>query len=201
MDSRRRNGGFIMNSLKSVCVFCGSSTGAHPEYIQQAKKLGIYLAEKNIELIYGGGNVGVMGEISRTVMENGGKVTGIIPKLLHDRIDHVELTALHVVDNMHQRKAKMYELADGFIALPGGIGTLEELAEVMTWFQIGYHSKPIALYNINQFYNRFVELLQHMVEEGFLKSEYVNSLIVKDDLTILFEKMNSYEGQAIDKWS
>ncbi|MBM7662382.1 uncharacterized protein (TIGR00730 family) [Bacillus mesophilus] len=189
-----------MNNIKSICVFCGSSTGAHPNYIEQAKKLGAFLAENDIELIYGGGNVGVMGEISRTVMSHGGKVTGVIPKLIHERVDHVDLTNLHIVENMHERKAKMYELSDGFIALPGGIGTLEELAEVMTWYQIGYHGKPIALFNINQFYDKFIDLLQHMVGEGFLKKDYLSSLILDSNPEVLLEKMNAFEGQKIDKW-
>ncbi|WP_246943805.1 TIGR00730 family Rossman fold protein [Bacillus pinisoli] len=189
-----------MNELKSVCVFCGSSTGAHPEYIEQAKKLGALLAEQGIELIYGGGNVGVMGEISRTVMAHGGKVTGVIPKLIHERVDHVELTNLHIVENMHERKAKMYELSDGFIALPGGIGTLEELAEVMTWYQIGYHAKPIALFNINQFYGKFMDLLEHMVSEGFLKEDYLTSVIVEENPEKLVNLMNEFESTTSDKW-
>ncbi|MFZ3591094.1 TIGR00730 family Rossman fold protein [Bacillus sp. DJP31] len=131
--------------------------------------------------------------------ENDGKVTGIIPKKLYEVVDHLELTNLHVVENMHERKAKMYELSDGFIALPGGIGTLEELAEVMTWYQIGYHSKPIALYNINGYYTKFVQLLEHMVEEGFLKKDYVESLIVEENLNVLAEKMNTFEVQSIKK--
>jgi uncharacterized protein (TIGR00730 family) len=190
-----------MKNLKSICVFCGSSKGNHPEYINQAKQLGTLLAKQDIELIYGGGNVGVMGEVSRAVMENGGKVTGIIPKKLHEMVDHIELTNLHIVEDMHQRKAKMYELSDGFIALPGGIGTLEELAEVMTWYQIGYHNKPIALFNVNKFYNPFVQLLHHMVEEGFLKKEYLTSIIVEDKLNTLLEKMNGHDVTLGDKWS
>ncbi|YCA13540.1 TIGR00730 family Rossman fold protein [Bacillus sp. AK128] len=186
--------------MKRICVFCGSSTGAHSNYIEQAKLLGAFLAKQDIELIYGGGNVGVMGEISRTVMAHGGKVTGVIPKLIHERVDHVELTNLHVVENMHERKAKMYELSDGFIALPGGIGTLEELAEVMTWYQIGYHGKPIALYNINQFYEKFIQLLEHMVNEGFLKEDYLTSMIVDEHPQGLVDKMRAFESKTIDKW-
>ncbi len=184
-----------MKSLKSVSVFCGSSNGSKPEYMEQAKNLGSFLASHNIELIYGGGNLGVMGEISRSVMENGGTVTGVIPKKLYDMVDHIDLTNLHIVKDMHERKAKMYELSDGFIALPGGIGTLEELSEVMTWYQIGYHSKPIALFNINKYYNSFIRLLEHMVTEGFLKHEYVDSLIVAEELEGLAERMNNFEGK------
>jgi uncharacterized protein (TIGR00730 family) len=190
-----------MSSLKSVCVFCGSSKGKHPDYLNQAKELGILLAQQNIELIYGGGNVGVMGEVSRAVLESGGKVTGIIPKKIHEMVDHIELTNLHIVDNMHERKAKMYELSNGYIALPGGIGTLEELAEVMTWYQIGYHNKPIALFNINKFYDPFVQLLHHMVEEGFLKKDYLKNIIVENDLNVLLEKMNAHDATFVDKWS
>ncbi|MFD1735080.1 TIGR00730 family Rossman fold protein [Bacillus salitolerans] len=187
--------------LKRLCVFCGSSTGKHPEYINQAKQLGEFLAKRGIELIYGGGNIGIMGEVSRAVLENGGHSIGVIPKKIFERVEHVELTELFVVEDMHERKSKMYELADGFIALPGGIGTLEELAEVMTWYQIGYHNKPIALFNINQYYDSFVSLLQHMVDEGFLNGEYVNSLIVEDHPKALLDEMERHEAEFVDKWS
>jgi uncharacterized protein (TIGR00730 family) len=190
-----------MKKFKSICVFCGSSKGNHVDYIKEANQLGVKLAHHGIDLIYGGGNIGVMGEISRSVLQNGGNSIGVIPKKIFDRVEQIELTELFVVEDMHERKAKMYELADGFIALPGGIGTLEELAEVMTWFQIGYHNKPIALFNINHFYDPFVRLLQHMVGEGFLKEEYLTSLIVESNLDILLEKMEKHEAEVIDKWT
>jgi uncharacterized protein (TIGR00730 family) len=182
-------------------VFCGSSKGNHPDYLTHAKELGKLLAKQHIELIYGGGNVGVMGELSRAAIDQGGKVTGIIPKKIHEMVDHIELTNLHIVENMHERKAMMYELSNGFIALPGGIGTLEELAEVMTWYQIGYHNKPIALFNVNNFYDPFVNLLHHMVEEGFLKKDYLKSIIIESELSTLLEKMQAHDATFVDKWS
>ncbi|MBM6616842.1 TIGR00730 family Rossman fold protein [Bacillus suaedaesalsae] len=190
-----------MSTLKNLCVFMGSSEGNHPDYVAQAKELGMHLAEKNIELIYGGGNVGIMGELSRSVLSNGGKVTGVIPKKIYDMVEHVDLTHLHIVEHMHERKAKMYELADGFIALPGGIGTLEEVAEVMTWFQIGYHSKPIGLFNVQQFYTPLLHLLEHMIKEGFLKKEFLQNVIIEDNFVTLLQKMNDLQTTFVDKWS
>lgn len=179
----------------------GSSLGSQPEYLVQAKEVGVHLAKQNIELIYGGGNVGIMGELSRAVLENGGNVTGVIPKKIYEMVDHVELTNLHIVDNMHERKAKMYDLADGFIAMPGGIGTLEEIAEVMTWFQIGYHTKPIALLNVEQFYTPFIHLLEHMVQEGFLKKEFLQNIIIEDNFITILQKMSEHQSSFVDKWS
>lgn len=190
-----------MGIMKSVCVFCGSSMGASTIYKEQANQLGKLLANKEIELIYGGGNVGIMGELSRAVLEHGGKVTGVIPKVIYENVHHVELTELIVVENMHERKAKMYELADGFIALPGGIGTLEELAEVMTWYQIGYHAKPIGIFNVNQFFNGLHTFLNHMVDEGFLRKAYIENMITELDPSILLEKMEKQEMKLINKWS
>ncbi|MFC4322406.1 LOG family protein [Litchfieldia salsa] len=190
-----------MGELKKLCVFCGSSLGTSGEYKEKAIQLGTLLAYKGIELIYGGGNVGIMGELSRAVLENGGRVTGVIPQVIYEKVDHVELTELIVVNNMHERKAKMYDLADGFIALPGGIGTLEELAEVMTWYQIGYHAKPIGIYNVNGYYDSLLTFLEHSIQEGFLKREYLDSLITDDVPSSLLAKMEKQEMKLINKWS
>nr|WP_139365043.1 TIGR00730 family Rossman fold protein [Litchfieldia alkalitelluris] len=190
-----------MGVMKRVCVFCGSSMGASTIYKEQATQLGKLLATKNIELVYGGGNVGIMGELSRTVLEHGGRVTGVIPKVIYENVHHVELTDLIVVENMHERKAKMYELADGFIALPGGIGTLEELAEVMTWYQIGYHAKPIGIFNVNQFFNGLHTFFDHMVNEGFLKKVYIEHIITEMDPHSLLDAMEKQEMKLINKWS
>lgn len=190
-----------MGELKKLCVFCGSSLGASEEYKMKAVQLGRLLADKGIELIYGGGNVGIMGELSRAVLENGGRVTGVIPQVIYENVNHIELTELIIVNNMHERKAKMYDLADGFIALPGGIGTLEELAEVMTWYQIGYHAKPIGIYNVNGYYEGLLTFLEHSITEGFLKREYIDHLITEDEPTTLLEKMEKQEMKLINKWS
>ena len=193
--------GNVLNSFKRLCVFCGSSFGENEVYKVGAIALGKTLAEHNIELIYGGGNVGLMGELARTVLENNGRVTGVIPKKIHDNVQHVELSELIVVENMHERKAKMYDLADAFIALPGGIGTLEELAEVMTWYQIGYHYKPIGILNTNEYYNHLQFMLSHMVAEGFLKTEFIDKIVTDEHPASLVEKMAQQEMKYIDKWS
>jgi len=190
-----------MNKFNKICVFCGSSFGINESYKQNAIKLGIQLAIQKIELVYGGGNVGLMGELSRTVLEHNGRVTGVIPQKIYENVNHVDLTELIVVEHMHERKAKMYELADGFIALPGGIGTLEELAEVITWYQIGYHAKPIGILNVNGFYDSLQNLFSHMIQEGFLKPEYIQNVVIESDPECLIKKMKEHEMKAIDKWS
>lgn len=190
-----------MKELMKICIFCGSSFGNSSIYQEKVNELGTFLANKNIELVYGGGNVGLMGEISRAVLAQGGRVTGVIPEVIYHNVEHIELTELYVVKNMHERKAKMYELADGFIALPGGIGTLEELAEVMTWYQIGYHQKPIGIYNIDGFYNGLTDTFGHMIREGFLKKEYIDSLVIADEPESLLEKMANQEMNTINKWT
>lgn len=190
----------MSNSLKRICVFCGSSLGKNIEYRNEAKNLGKVMALKKIDLVYGGGNVGLMGELARSVLHNNGKVTGVIPKKLYDMVDHIELSDLHIVNDMHERKAKMYELADGFIALPGGIGTLEELAEVFTWYQLGYHLKPIGILNVNNFFEGLVRFLEHMVAEGFLKEEHRDILIVDKNPEALIGKMFDHKAINIDKW-
>lgn len=189
-----------MRMFKKVCVFCGSSMGGRPEYEKEVMLLGQLLAQNGIELIYGGGNVGLMGVLSRTVLANNGKVTGIIPKKIYERVDHVELTELKVVQTMHERKALMYELADGFIALPGGIGTLEELAEAFTWNQLGYHSKPIGIFNIHKFYDGLLEFFAHAEGEGFLKAGHIEQLVVETDPTTLLHRMAEVELKEISKW-
>ncbi|MFB9761477.1 LOG family protein [Ectobacillus funiculus] len=186
--------------LKKICVFCGSSFGKNGKYIDDVRLLGKTLAACDIELIYGGGNVGLMGELARSVLEQGGKVTGIIPKKIYENVNHVELTNLIVVEHMHDRKAKMYEMADAFIALPGGIGTLEELAEVMTWQQIGYHSKPVALFNMHGYYDGFMQLLSNMEEEGFLKKQYIENLVINDEPVSLLEQLGEKEISKMNKW-
>jgi len=158
-------------SIKSICVFCGSGEGLNPEFKIATHTLGHLFAQNNIELIYGGGDTGLMGTISNAVKEKGGKSTGIIPEfLLKYQNENSETTGLIVTKDMHTRKAKMYELADAFIALPGGIGTLEELVETMTWAQLGTHQKPIALLNTSNFWEPFLSLIEHMKNENFIRS-------------------------------
>lgn len=175
-----------------LAVFCGSSAGHDPQYTAAAEQLGKYLAQQHIELVYGGGKVGLMGTIADTVMEQGGRVYGVIPERLRDKeLAHEGITELMVVADMHQRKAKMAALADGFIAMPGGAGTLEEIFEVWTWAQLGYHKKPVGFYNVNGFYNTLFTLLQEMVAAGFLKDQHCQPLIKSDQPAQLIEQMKA----------
>ncbi|MDT8861622.1 TIGR00730 family Rossman fold protein [Alkalihalobacillus sp. MEB130] len=186
--------------FKNICVFCGSSFGTSPTYVQEVHNFAQTLVEKQINLVYGGGNNGLMGELARYVLERNGEVVGVIPKKIHENVQHLELTDLLIVDDMHQRKAKMYELADGFIALPGGIGTIEELAESLTWQQIGYHQKPIGILNPNGFYNKLLSLLEHMAQEGFLKADFLQNLIISDCPKELLRKMEQFKPVHLNKW-
>lgn len=159
-----------MSELVSVCVFCGSSPGVRPAYGAAADAFGALLAEAGIRLVYGGGNVGLMGRVADAVMQNGGEAVGVIPRFLMEReVGHSALTEIHIVDSMHERKAMMAKLSDGFAILPGGIGTLEEMFEVWTWRQLGLHPKPCAVLNVEGYYDRMAGFLDHMVVEGFLQ--------------------------------
>jgi len=187
--------------MKRLTIFCGSNPGDHPSYLQECEKLAELMVSKGIELVYGGGNVGLMGHIADSVLNRGGKVIGIIPERLVDKeVAHNGLTELIVVKTMHERKAKMAELSDGFIALPGGIGTLEEIMEVFTWTQLGYHSKPCALLNVNGFYDSLNTFLEHMVTSKFLRKENKDSLLISDDVKYLVEQMGSMKIVYQDKW-
>ncbi|MGP4065803.1 TIGR00730 family Rossman fold protein [Oceanobacillus sp. M65] len=184
--------------MKSIAVFCGSSDGASDVYIESARRLGKELANRKITLVYGGASVGVMGALADAVLEHGGKVIGVMPTFLEQReISHKRLTELIVVGSMHERKAKMAELADGFIVLPGGPGTLEEFFEIFTWTQLGLHQKPCGLLNINQYFNPLIELFNHMTNEKFLHEKYRSIAIVEDDPKRLLEKFYSYEPPTI----
>ncbi|MDX1585669.1 MAG: TIGR00730 family Rossman fold protein [Balneolaceae bacterium] len=156
--------------MKRVCVFCGSKTGKNNIYAEAARSLGKSLAHSQVELVYGGGAVGIMNEIANATLSYGGKVHGVIPEhLMQWEVGHRNLTALHVTDTMHERKAMMAELSDAFIALPGGFGTLEELMEVITWLQIEIHGKPVVLFNVNGYYNKLMDFISHSVSEGFIE--------------------------------
>jgi len=159
-----------MTEIKALCVFCGSSSPPDPRYAAAARALGGFIAGRGIDLVYGGGRVGLMGEVADAALAAGGRVLGVIPVGLFDReIGHTELTELHEVGSMHERKALMYDLSDGFIALPGGLGTLDELAEVSTWAQLGQHAKPVVLLDVDRFWDPLAALLDRMVEVGLLK--------------------------------
>jgi uncharacterized protein (TIGR00730 family) len=186
--------------MKSVCVYCGSSFGALPVYAEAARALAREMVSDNIELVYGGGSVGLMGVIADEVMRLGGEVTGVIPQALVDKeVGHHGLTRLHIVKDMHERKAMMADLSDGFIAMPGGIGTLEELFEVFTWSQLGFHSKPIGLLNVQGFYAGLIAFIEHTVTEGFLKAGHAALLMHDTDPRMLLERFKSFQPRYQDK--
>ncbi|MDR2426668.1 MAG: TIGR00730 family Rossman fold protein [Endomicrobium sp.] len=188
---------------EKVCVFCGSSLGKDKKFIETAVELGKLIANENAELVYGGGKVGLMGVLANSVLENSAKVIGIIPQQLKDiEVCHNGLNSLIVTKNMHERKNKMYELADYFFVLPGGIGTIDELAEVLTWSQLCIHKKACALINVNGYFDDFIKFLQKSIEEKFFKKEHFDMLIVTDSLEDAFQRCRSFihPGQ-IDKWT
>jgi len=187
--------------IRRIAVFCGSSRGTERIFEEQAYELGKTLAVQNIELVYGGANVGLMGTVANGVMENGGKAIGVLPAFLKKvEIANLNLTELVMVDTMHQRKAKMNELSDGVIALPGGFGTLEEFFEMLTWAQLGLHRKPVALLNVDGFYDALLALVDTMVDRGFLRKENREMLLVSDNIEDLLDKMRKYEAPSVSKW-
>lgn len=186
---------------KNICVFCGASHGNNPEYQLYAQQLGEQIAKQGRRLIYGGGNKGLMGTIANAVLANGGEVIGIIPeRLVKAETAHHGITQLEVVADMHIRKARMAELADGFIAMPGGSGTLEEIFEIWTGAQIGYHEKPVALYNVMNFWQPMRQFLEHAVKEGFIRESFYQTLIVSDDPKLILTEMDHYVPKDLDRW-
>ncbi|MDP9438691.1 MAG: TIGR00730 family Rossman fold protein [Actinomycetota bacterium] len=187
--------------MNSVCVFCGSSPGNDPAYAEAAQRLGRALAERDITLVYGGGHVGLMGVVADSALGAGGEVIGIMPKSLVDReIGHAGLTKLHVVRSMHERKALMAELSDGFVALPGGNGTLEEFFEVLTWAQLGEHRKPCGLLNVASYYDPLLKVFDRMVEKDFLREAHRDLVLVEEDPVALLERFRGYEPPRTIKW-
>lgn len=183
-----------------IAVFCGSSSGNNIKYTNATKELGKFFVENNIEVVYGGGNVGLMGVIADSVMENGGKVYGVIPEKLQEKeLAHKGITELHIVSNMHERKAMMADMADAFVVLPGGAGTLEEIFEVWTWAQLGFHNKPCAFLNVNGFYDKLFEMIEGMCDAKFLKQEYLDMLIQTDKQEELLKAIKEYVPPK-DKW-
>ncbi|MDF7666643.1 TIGR00730 family Rossman fold protein [Orbaceae bacterium ESL0727] len=186
---------------KNICVFCGASEGNNPAYAEQAKLLGHTLAKQNRRLVYGGGNKGLMGVLANAVLELGGEVIGIIPeRLVKAETAHHGITRLEIVKDMHERKAKMATLADGFISMPGGTGTLEELFEVWTGAQIGYHEKPVALLNSAGFWDPLLTFLSHSVKEGFIRDSFYHTLIVEEEATQLLQMMDTYIPKDLQRW-
>ncbi|MDR1995447.1 TIGR00730 family Rossman fold protein [Azonexus sp.] len=192
--------------MKRLCVFCGSNAGQHPLYRSEAERLGRLLAGHAIELVYGGGNIGLMGIIADACLAAGGTVIGIIPEALMGKevagrnVDHRALTRLEVVDSMHTRKARMAELADGFIALPGGFGTFEEFCEVLTWGQLGFHVKPMGLLNVNGFYDPLLAMFDRAVADGFLRPQNRAMVLADTDHERLLAAMADYRPEPVGKW-
>jgi uncharacterized protein (TIGR00730 family) len=187
--------------MKSIVVFCGSSAGHNPVYEEQAIALGAALAKRGLTIIYGGARVGLMGAVADGALQNGGKVIGVIPYFLQKKeLAHGSLTELILVDTMHERKTKMNELSDAVIALPGGFGTMEELFEMLTWGQLGLHSKPIGLLNTNGFYEPLIQLSQTMTANGFLSAENRDMLLCSSKIEELLTKMEQYQPPLKAKW-
>lgn len=188
--------------LKNICVYCGSSSGRVDLYAQSARELAVVLVDRNIGLVYGGASVGLMGLMADSVLAGGGKVTGVIPQsMVEKEIVHNGLTNLHITQSMHERKALMSELADGFIALPGGIGTLEELFEVWNWAELGYHQKPCGLLNIANYFDGLIGFLEHAVAEKFVKKPHHEMLIVESTPERLLDCFEKYIPVSVSKWA
>ena len=187
--------------MKRICVFCASSFGTRPEYRVAAEELGTELARRKIGLVYGGGNVGLMGALADTVLKAGGEAVGVIPKHLIEReIGHDRLTKLHVVGSMQERKALMADLADGFIALPGGFGTLDEFCEILTWAQLGLHTKPCGILNVLGYYAPLLAMFDHAAEERLLKVENRRLVLARDSVEELFRAMEEWRPVQVEKW-
>lgn len=185
--------------MKSIGVFCGANYGQGEVYRRTAAVLGSLMAAQNITLVFGGGKVGLMGTIADAVLAGGGQAIGVIPQSLVDReVAHASLTELHVVQTMHERKALMAARSDAFIAMPGGFGTLDEVNEIITWNQLGIIRKPVAFYNVNGYYNKFMEMIDHGVAEGFIKPAYRDRLIVEEDAETLLKRITSYTDATSD---
>lgn len=192
-----------MNNFKAICVFCGSSDSVHADYLLAARQMGELLAKSNIRLIYGGGKTGLMGAVADGIIENGGEAVGvIIPSMNTEALAQDNLARMEVEPSMHARKARMHELADGFIALPGGFGTLDELFETLTWKQIGEHGKPVGLLDVRGYFQPMIEMVKHFEKEGFIFSEHRESLLIDPDPATLLEEMSNHNhsDEAVRRW-
>ncbi|MDH4225397.1 MAG: TIGR00730 family Rossman fold protein [Deltaproteobacteria bacterium] len=188
--------------MKRICVFCGSNTGSRPAYRQAALQLGALLAKQGLGLVYGGGNVGLMGVLANAVLEAGGEVIGVIPQSLVDKeLAHHGVTQLRVTESMHERKQTMFDLSDGVMALPGGFGTLDEFFEIVTWLQLGYHAKPVGMLNVEGFWDPMLVTFAHAVGEGFLRKEHSQMVMVEAAPEKLLERFMEYsQPQPGKKW-
>lgn len=187
--------------MERICVYCASNDGARPEYLESARTMGRLLAERGIAVVYGGGRTGLMGALADSALAAGGEVVGVMPHALVEReVAHHGLTSLQVVDSMHERKALLAEMADAFIALPGGLGTLEELFETWTWAQLGVHRKPVALLDVASYWKPLVQLMAHVESEGFLRGTPQEWLVVDSDEARLLDKLATFEPPTVRRW-
>jgi len=192
----------MSNEMKAVCVYCGASTGNDPIYAEVAQQFGRTLAQRGLRLVYGGGSVGLMGHVANAALEAKGAVTGVIPERLWEReVGHKGLSEMFVVPTMHARKARMVELSDAFVALPGGFGTLDELFEVLTWQQLGYHTKPVGLLNANGYYDALLAFARHAHEQGFVRAVHLDALIVDTDIDRLLDRLAAAQPVQVDRWA
>jgi uncharacterized protein (TIGR00730 family) len=192
-----------MDIMKSICVFCGSSDNVHTDYFEGARSMGRTLAERGIRLVYGGGKTGLMGAVADAVLDAGGLVVGVIITSMNTAaLAHIGLSQMDVVDGMHARKARMHELSDGYIAMPGGLGTFDELFETITWAQTGAHEKPVGLFNVRNYYAPMLAAIDHAVVEGFIFQEHRDALFCEADPNLLIDKMAQYEHPraAVKRW-
>ncbi|HSU17741.1 TIGR00730 family Rossman fold protein [Longimicrobium sp.] len=188
-------------TMRRICVFCGSNPGRRPEYAGAAREMGRVLVERGLGLVYGGGNVGLMGIVADTVLAGGGEAIGVIPEALMAReVGHAGLTELHVVRTMHERKAMMADLSDAFVALPGGFGTFEEFCEVLTWSQLGFHPKPCGLLNVAGYYDPLLALFDRGVEEGFIPAKHRGLVIEETDPARLLDACARFQPPSASKW-
>jgi hypothetical protein len=189
------------HNIQSIAVFCASNDGIDPKIFEEAYLVGEFLASNKIELVFGGSKLGLMGQVAKGALDNNGKVTGVIPEFLKSKeVVHTGLTSLITTQDMHERKLKMHDLSDAFIALPGGFGTLEELFEILTWGQLGLHKKPIGILNSNHYYDDLLELLQKMLQKGLLKESNMNLLLVSYKIEDLILKMLEFKPLPVPKW-
>jgi uncharacterized protein (TIGR00730 family) len=187
--------------MKRVCIFCGSSPGNRPVYLEAARSVGRLLAERGLELVYGGAHVGLMGAVADAALTAGGHVIGVIPQSLVDReVAHHKIPDLRIVASMHERKAMMETLSDAFLALPGGMGTLEEVCEIYTWGQLGLHAKPCGLLNVDGYYDPLLQLLDNAVQNAFMRPEHRDAVLADDDPAALLDRFATYKPAIASKW-
>ncbi len=187
--------------MKKICVYCGSSEGRNPAYVQAARDLGERMARRGLDLVYGGASIGVMGAIAEVVLDRGREAIGIIPHALAVKeVAHQGLTAQHVVGSMHERKAMMAEVSDGFIALPGGWGTIEEIFEILTWAQLGFHEKPCGILNVDGYFDGLFTFLDHAFDQQFVREQFRDLLILEQDAERLLDRFESYQAPRVKKW-